>query len=749
MRRTILACLFAIASAVGRYADAGNDWDAEFQQGVRARALGNISASVDTLTQALVSAPDQGTRVRAMTQLGMSLMQAGHLADAERMLQQARALSAPGARQAITLALGNVALAKHERQRAIDLYQEVLASEDSGTGDDVRVLARLNLVRLQPPREKLNSLQDLYVQIQGVRNPTYRARAFISLGEQAIDSMETARLLAAYESGPDTGTPEQRALRISYQSLTSAAELAQRSGDGQLRIEALDGMAQLYQDQGRDDDALRLVHGALKLADAMLPGQVGLLRARLEFRSGRLNRRLGNDTEALAAYMRASRYLQAIRQDLPIDDESGQSTYASLVRPVFDNLLDLMLKDVDAMAGDAQQARLTSVLDALELTHQAEMQDYLGDRCSVDALRQRIATPLESGVAVLYTIALRDRVEVVVRQRDGLFHYAVPLAVTALDDDVNSLRSELSDPSSSAYPEAQHLYQLLIAPLEARPSMANVRELVVVPDGALRLVPFGALYDGRQFIVERYVVSTVTGLTMTEGGGKLTGHTRSLLAGLATPGPVIDKLLSMNFSGIAGASNGPAATESSLRSQLELPGVTEEIRHIGTPGASVSLVDGGFTVARFEREVGTGDYRVIHVASHSVFGDSAQQSFLLAYDDVIRLNDLQKLIADHEVGQGTAIELLTLSACDTAKDDDRAPLGFAGAAIKARARSVVGSLWAVEDRAEQQLMQVFYANLAQHGKAEALALAQRSMIRSQQFSHPSSWAPVVLIGDWD
>ena len=139
---------------------------------------------------------------------------------------------------------------------------------------------------------------------------------------------------------------------------------------------------------------------------------------------------------------------------------------------------------------------------------------------------------------------------------------------------------------------------------------------------------------------------------------------------------------------------------------------------------------------------------MIHIASHGFFGDSAQESFLLAFDNVIRIDDLQKLIADNGAQTG-AIDLLTLSACDTATGDDRAPLGFAGAAIKAKARSVVGTLWAVSDNAAQQFMEVFYSDLAQRGKAEALAQAQRSLIQSPRFSHPYYWAPMLLIGDWN
>jgi CHAT domain-containing protein len=99
--------------------------------------------------------------------------------------------------------------------------------------------------------------------------------------------------------------------------------------------------------------------------------------------------------------------------------------------------------------------------------------------------------------------------------------------------------------------------------------------------------------------------------------------------------------------------------------------------------------------------------------------------------------------------QGGTIDLLTLSACETAEGNDRAPLGFAGAAIRARARSVVGTLWPVSDEAASQFMESFYRSMRQHGKAEAFAEAQRSLIESPRFSHPFYWAPLVLIGNWN
>jgi CHAT domain-containing protein len=296
-------------------------------------------------------------------------------------------------------------------------------------------------------------------------------------------------------------------------------------------------------------------------------------------------------------------------------------------------------------------------------------------------------------------------------------------------------------------------------------AQSEVRALVIVPDGYLRLIPFAALHDGRQFLAQTYWVSTVTGLTMTEPATPHRKKAVSLYVGLSTPGPVVDRLLAMGFNG--GMNGGPeearglqesgtgsapavssATRELTLRSQLALPGVQSEIQDLVPLTRSVWLLNDQFTVGRFTREVQSGRYSVVHIASHSFFGGNASESFLLAYDNVIRIDQLQQLIEANDSPQ-TGIDLLTLSACDTATGDERAPLGFAGAAIKARARSVLGSLWPVNDTATQQFMDLFYRGLAQHGKTEAFTDAQRALMGSTQFSHPYYWAPFILTGDWN
>ena len=96
------------------------------------------------------------------------------------------------------------------------------------------------------------------------------------------------------------------------------------------------------------------------------------------------------------------------------------------------------------------------------------------------------------------------------------------------------------------------------------------------------------------------------------------------------------------------------------------------------------------------------------------------------------------------------VELLTLSACDTAVGDDRAALGLAGIAIKAGARSAVATLWSVSDGASAELVSDFDSRLsdARKSKAEALREAQLAVLADARYRHPYYWAPFLLIGNW-
>ncbi len=96
------------------------------------------------------------------------------------------------------------------------------------------------------------------------------------------------------------------------------------------------------------------------------------------------------------------------------------------------------------------------------------------------------------------------------------------------------------------------------------------------------------------------------------------------------------------------------------------------------------------------------------------------------------------------------IELLTLSACETASGNDRAVLGLAGAALKAGARSALATLWAINDQAAAELVSAFYRELtaSKASRAQALRQAQLTILKDQRYGHPYYWSPFLLLNTW-
>jgi CHAT domain-containing protein len=96
------------------------------------------------------------------------------------------------------------------------------------------------------------------------------------------------------------------------------------------------------------------------------------------------------------------------------------------------------------------------------------------------------------------------------------------------------------------------------------------------------------------------------------------------------------------------------------------------------------------------------------------------------------------------------VELLTLSACQTAVGDDKAALGLGGVAVKAGARSALATLWYINDQASSILITDFYEDLKKPGisKARALQQAQLELLEDHRYDHPSYWSPFLLIGNW-
>jgi CHAT domain-containing protein len=180
-----------------------------------------------------------------------------------------------------------------------------------------------------------------------------------------------------------------------------------------------------------------------------------------------------------------------------------------------------------------------------------------------------------------------------------------------------------------------------------------------------------------------------------------------------------------------------------------LPDVSGEVARLDELYDAKVLKNSSFTLPNVEQSLGETAYSVVHVASHGKFQNDVRDTFLLTYDGKLGMDTLEGYMASTTYRE-QPVELLTLSACQTAVGDDKAALGLGGIAVKAGARSAVATLWYINDQASSLLVTEFYKNLKESdvSKAQALQQAQLTLLDDPRFHHPSYWGPFLLIGNW-
>jgi CHAT domain-containing protein len=271
---------------------------------------------------------------------------------------------------------------------------------------------------------------------------------------------------------------------------------------------------------------------------------------------------------------------------------------------------------------------------------------------------------------------------------------------------------------------AAQVYEWLIRPIEAELAARAPEALVFAPDGPLRTIPFSALYDERAdaFLIERYAIAIVPSLTLTD------------------PRPLPRAGIQMLAAGLSESVAGFPA----------LGSVKTEIETLDAEYSGEVLLNVGFEVAKFEAAIEKRPFGIVHIASHAEFSADPSQSFLLAYDGRLSMDRLARSVGTTRFRATQPLELLTLSACETAAGNDRAALGLAGIALRAGARSALATLWSINDQSSTKLVTRFYAELADPSvsRAEALRRAQLAMLQERGVRHPAFWAAFVLISSW-
>lgn len=481
-----------------------------------------------------------------------------------------------------------------------------------------------------------------------------------------------------------------------------------------IETEALGILGNLYEQNQQWQEAEKITERALLIAQNINAKE---LTYQWQWQLGRILQAQNKTQQAIASYTEAVNNLQLLRSDLVAISSDLQYSFREKIEPVYRELAVLLLQP-GASQKDLNQAR-----QVVELLQVAELDNFFRDAC-LDTQPVQVDS-IDPTAAVLYTIKLENRLEVIAAiPNQPLKHYSQELPPSEIEIVVSSANSQISNPRRLNLQLLQQVYNWLIRPIEADLAKNQIKTLVFVPDGVLRNLPPATLHDGKQYLIEKYSIAIAPSLQLAQPlrqPAKTEKRQQVLLAGLSE----------------------------SRQGFRRLPGVKQEIEQIGSLFTSEILLDKNFTEVNFNQSAQETPFRIVHLATHGQFSSNADNTFVLTWDEKIDIDELNSLIRG-DSKQLHPVDLLVLSACETATGDRNSTLGLAGMAVRGGARSTLASLWTVNDIATAKLMTNFYRELAQGNitKAEALRRAQLSILKSDRFSHPFFWSAFILVGNW-
>ncbi len=503
-----------------------------------------------------------------------------------------------------------------------------------------------------------------------------------------------------------------------YNALREAASTGDELADGRIVSYALGSISNLYQLQERVDEALYLNRKAQQVAD---DANASDALYRWQHREGQLLWARGDREAAIAAYRRAVAVVEELRPESAGQYGDEAVEFKRTVAPVYLDLVDALLET--ASRDEAGRAQLLEARGTVEQLRAAELRDYYRDECVADL--QSKETSIESiatATAIVYPVLFPDRTELIVSLPSGIQRYSSRVGRAAITRAARDFRSELQQFYREGYVRAsRRFYDWLVRPYADVLVADGVQTLVFVPDGPLHTIPMAALLDGDEFLADRYAIAVTQSLELVDPQ-PLEGGDRSVL--------------------LAGVSEAVQGFD-------ELPNVPDELDAVKSLRGGKILLDEKFKRKRFESEMAERRPGIVHLATHAVFSGDPETSFLLTHKDRLDMDQLSQIVGQRRFDE-EPLELLMLSACETAAGDDRAGLGLAGVAVRAGARSVVGSLWSISDAATRLLVEEFYRQLSDESisKAAALQNAQAALRKDERFAHPFYWSAFLVINNW-
>ncbi|NER35028.1 MAG: CHAT domain-containing protein [Oscillatoria sp. SIO1A7] len=694
----------------------------------RAQALQSLGqyrkarSLLERVGEQLQTQPDSKLKADSLRSLGVALQTVGDLVESKAILEQSWGISSRlnlfNDTGATLFSIGNIARDVKQYDVALNYYEEA----EKLLGDrNTKTQVELNRLSLFVAAERWEEARSIVPQVQSAVSNLIPSRssvyARVNLAESLIKIEQSAAAININSSqcSSDNSRCIADPSRIA-QLLAKAIQEARELQDPRAEADSLNQLGNLYAQNRQSKEARALTQQALEIAQRIGADRI---TARAAWQLGRLLKEQGEIAPAISAYQIAFNTLQSLRGDLVAVNPEVQFNFKESVEPIYREFASLLLRP-NASQADLKQARKT--IEALQL---AELDNFFRDAC-LDT-QPALLDEIDTEAAVIYPIILSDRLEVILSlPNQTLRHYATPLSRQRVEDTIQELISSLNVlySQSKRLQLSQQVYDWLVRPAERYLERSEIKTLVFIQDGSLRRLPMAALHDGDRYLLEKYSIAYSAGLQLFPQG--LAGQKLNVLV---------------------------AALTEARQGFSSLPGVEKELNEIDADFESETLLNPTFTRVKFQEKIDAKSFRIVHLATHGQFSSDPEKTFLLTWDGRINVKDFDRLFQKRKVGLLEPIELLVMSACQTAAGDNRATLGLAGFALRSGARSTIASLWSVNDQATADLMTEFYKQLAEPetsniSKAEALRQAQLAVLKNPAHNHPYFWSAFILVGNW-
>lgn len=682
---------------------------------------------LEQVNQKLQAMPDSRMKADGLRSLGVALQLIGDLIESKTILEQswaiAQRLDSPDTISTTLFSIGNLARDFKQPNVALDYYQEAARFAANAGNSLVHLQILLNQLRVtvevkqwQMGRSLLPQIASLLDTLSPSRNTIY---AKINLAETLMQIRQEQK---SQPINSDAVTIQVSSRDIATLLATTVAQ-AKQIQDPQAEAYALNQLGHLYEQNQQWQSSETLTQKALKISQAI--GAEDLI-ARTSWQLGRIFRQAGKTTAAITAYQSAYNALKSLRSDIVAVNPEVQLDFGESIEPIYREFISLLLQTAPttpAENDDASQNNIAQALKVVEALQLAELDNFFREACLETEPVQ--LDQIDSQAAVIYPIILSDRLEVILSlPHRPLRHYATPLPKEKVESILEQLYSSfyVGFSQTERLRLSQEVYNWMIQPAETDLAANNIKTLVFVLDGYLRNIPMASLYDGQKYLIENYSIAVSQGLQLFPEGLQYQ-QIKALMMGITEA--------RQGFSPLPGV-------------EIELKGIAQEI------DSETVLLNRAFTRIAFQKKIEAKPFTIVHLATHGQFSSNPEETFLLTWDSRIQVRELGRLLQEQN---RDPIELLILSACQTAAGDNRAALGLAGLALRSGARSTLATLWSVDDLSTAQLMIDFYQVLTAKSevkltKAEALRQAQLALMQNPLYDHPYFWAPFVLVGNW-